>query len=220
MPLTFTPLRALAQSLAQSLALALSLLVGSVASAGAQKIATETAIFAGGCFWCTESDFDKVPGVVSTTSGYIGGKTEKPTYDQVTRGNTGHAEAVRVEYDPARVSYEKLVEFYWRTIDPVDAGGQFCDRGDSYRTAIFTQGADQERIAKASLAKLTASNKLGKPIATQIVPAATFTPAEDYHQDFYSKSPARYYSYRAGCGRDARLKQLWGDEAGGKALLN
>ncbi len=203
-----------------TLALSLALLFAALAPAGAQRIKTETAIFAGGCFWCTEADFDKVPGVLSTTSGYIGGKTPNPTYEQVTRGNTGHAEAVRIEYDPARVSYEKLVEIFWRTVDPLDAGGQFCDRGDSYRTAIFTEGADQDRMAKASLKKLTDSNRLGQKIVTEIVPATAFTAAEDYHQDFYKKDPGRYFSYRAGCGRDARLKKLWGDEAGGKPLMN
>lgn len=202
------------------LALSLAMVVSVAAPATAQRIKSETAIFAGGCFWCTEADFDKVPGVISTTSGYIGGRTPNPTYQQVTRGDTGHAEAVRIEYDPSRVTYEKLVEFFWRTVDPLDAGGQFCDRGDSYRTAIFTQGAEQDRVAKASLKKLSDSNRLGRPIVTEIVPATTFTAAEDYHQDFYKKDPGRYYSYRAGCGRDARLKKLWGDEAGGKPLLN
>lgn len=206
--------------LLRSLAFSLAMLVTALAPALAQRIPTETAIFAGGCFWCTEADFDKVPGVISTTSGYTGGKTPNPTYQQVTRGGTGHAEAVRVEFDPSRVSYEKLVEIFWRTVDPLDAGGQFCDRGDSYRTAIFTQGPEQDRIAKASLEKLAGGNKLGQRIVTEIVQATTFTPAEAYHQDFYKKDPGRYYSYRAGCGRDARLKALWGEEAGGKPLMN
>lgn len=207
-------------SLLRTLGLAVVLQCSALAPASAQRVPTESAIFAGGCFWCTEADFDKFPGVVSTTSGYIGGKTPNPTYEQVTRGNTGHAEAVRVDFDPTRVSYEKLVEFFWRTVDPLDAGGQFCDRGDSYRTAIFTMGPDQARIAAASLKALNDGGKLGAPIKTEIVAATAFTAAEDYHQDFYKKSPARYYSYRAGCGRDARLKQVWGDEAGGKAALS
>jgi peptide-methionine (S)-S-oxide reductase len=181
-----------------------------------QKIATETAVFAGGCFWCTEVDFDKVDGVVSTTSGYIGGKVDNPTYRQVVGGSTGHTEAVQVEFDPKRVSYKQLVDIFWRTIDPVDAGGQFCDRGDSYRSGVFTSGAEQKVVANKSKQDLIASGRFKQPIATEVTADAKFFKAEDYHQDFYKKDPGRYYSYRAGCGRDARIKALWGAEAGGK----
>jgi peptide-methionine (S)-S-oxide reductase len=181
-----------------------------------QKIPTETAVFAGGCFWCTEVDFDKVDGVLTTTSGFIGGKVDNPSYKQVVNGSTGHTEAVQVEFDPKRVSYKQLVDIFWRTIDPVDAGGQFCDRGDSYRSGIFTNGAEQKQIADKSKQDLIASGRFKQPIATEITDGAKFFKAEDYHQDFYKKDPGRYYSYRAGCGRDARIKALWGAEAGGK----
>lgn len=195
-----------------------ALAVGSTAQA--QRVKTETAIFAGGCFWCVEADFDKVPGVVTTISGYIGGHTPNPTYDQVADGDTGHAEAVRVEFDPARVSYATLVEYFWRIIDPLDPGGQFCDRGDAYRTAIFTEGQEQSRIAMESLKRLRDSGRFKADIKTEIVAATTFTTAEAEHQDFYRSRPLRYFSYRAGCGRDARVKKIWGDEAGGKSVLS
>jgi peptide methionine sulfoxide reductase msrA/msrB len=172
------------------------------------------ATFAGGCFWCMEAPFDKVPGVVSTTSGYAGGRVKSPTYEQVSGGGTGHAEALQVAYDPARVSYEQLVEVFWRNVDPTDPGGQFCDRGTQYRTAIFYDGETQKRAAEQSKRALEASGRLPKPIVTEIVPLDAFYPAEDYHQDFYRKNPLRYMTYRAGCGRDRRLKELWGDEAG------
>jgi peptide methionine sulfoxide reductase msrA/msrB len=172
------------------------------------------ATFAGGCFWCVEAPFDKVPGVVSTTSGYAGGRVKDPTYEQVSGGSTGHAEVVQVAYDPARVSYERLVEIFWRNVDPTDAGGQFCDRGNQYRTAIFYEDEAQKRAAEESKRALGASGRLKKPIVTAIVPLEAFYPAEDYHQDFYRKSPLRYNGYRAGCGRDRRLKELWGKEAG------
>lgn len=179
----------------------------------------ERAIFASGCFWCTESDFDKVPGVVSTVSGYIGGKTEKPTYESISRGNTGHAEAVEITFDRTKVSYEKLLEYYWRTTDILDADGQFCDRGDQYRPEIFVTSPDQRKAAEASKDQLVQSKRFQKPIVVKITDATTFTAAEDYHQDFYKKNPLRYFTYRAGCGRDARLEALWGAEAGGKKLL-
>ena len=179
----------------------------------------DRAIFAGGCFWCTEVDFDKVPGVVTTISGYIGGRTENPTYDQISRGNTGHAEAVEVTFDPSKVTYDKLVEIFWRTIDPLDKGGQFCDRGDQYRPEIFVTSPDQRKVAEASKGALVASKRFKQPIVVEITNATKFTAAEDYHQDFYKKSPVRYYTYRAGCGRDARLDSLWGGEAGGKKML-
>jgi peptide-methionine (S)-S-oxide reductase len=169
------------------------------------------AVFATGCFWCTEADFDKVPGVISTTSGYTGGKVANPTYEQVSGGNTGHIEAVRVVYEPTRVSYAALVHHAFRTSDPLDAGGQFCDRGYQYRAAIFVANPEQRRAAEAAKARATAA--LDKPIATLILPAATFYPAEGYHQDYYKKNPVRYRFYRWNCGRDQRIKQVWG---GGK----
>ena len=171
------------------------------------------ATFAGGCFWCMEAPFDKVPGVVSTTSGYAGGRVKNPTYEQVSEGSTGHTEALQVAYDPAKMSYEQLVEIFWRNVDPTDRGGQFCDRGSQYRTGIFYEGEAQKRAAEASKRALEASGRLKKPIVTEIVPLEAFYPAEDYHQDFYKKSPVRYMTYRAGCGRDRRLEELWGKEA-------
>jgi peptide methionine sulfoxide reductase msrA/msrB len=161
-----------------------------------------------------EPPFDKVPGVVSTTSGYAGGRVKNPTYEQVSGGSTGHAEVVQVAFDPARVSYEQLVEIFWRNVDPTDPGGQFCDRGSQYRSAIFYEGEAQKRAALESKRALEASGRLKKPIVTGIAPLEAFYPAEGYHQDFCRKSPVRYNSYRAGCGRDRRLEELWGDEAG------
>ena len=171
------------------------------------------AIFAGGCFWCVESDFDKVPGVISTTSGYIGGKTAKPTYEQVSSNSTGHAEAVEIVFDPAKVSYAQLVEHFWRTIDPTTKDQQFCDRGSPYRTAIFAQDAQQLKIAQDSRIALEKSKPFKEPVVTEVVQASAFYPAEDYHQDYYLKNPLRYKYYRSSCGRDSRLKQLWGDKA-------
>jgi peptide-methionine (S)-S-oxide reductase len=171
---------------------------------------TARAIFAGGCFWCVESDFDKVDGVISTTSGYTGGNVANPTYQQVSAKHTGHAEAVEVVYDPARVSYAKLVEYYWHTIDPTTKDRQFCDAGTPYRTAIFAVDDSQLQTALASRAALEKSKPFKEPIVTEIVPAAAFYPAEDYHQDYYKKNPLRYQYYRSGCGRDARHKELWG----------
>jgi methionine-S-sulfoxide reductase len=201
----------------RTVSLALGLVMVAIGGAAAQRLPTETATFAGGCYWCTEADFDKVDGVVSTTPGFMGGKTEKPTYKAVTRGGTGHTEVVQIEFDPKKVSYAQLVEIFWRTVDPVDAGGQFCDRGDSYRTGIFAHSDSQRAIADASKQKLNQSGRLPQPIVTEIAPASTFTPSdrpEDF--DFYKKYSGHYLSYRAGCGRDARLKALWGAEAGGK----
>jgi len=171
------------------------------------------ATFAGGCFWCVEESLKEIPGVVSVVSGYAGGRLKNPTYDQVSEGTTGHAESVQLTYDPARLSYERLVEIYWRNVDPTDAGGQFCDRGDQYRTAIFYEGEAQKQAAEASKRALEASARLKKPIVTAIVPLEAFYPAEDYHQGFCRKNPLRYSSYRAACGRDRRLKELWGEEA-------
>ena len=180
----------------------------------AMPAVTAKAIFAGGCFWCVESDFDKIPGVISTTSGYTGGKTAKPTYEQVSSHSTGHAEAVEVLYDPARVTYQRLVEYFWHTIDPTVKDQQFCDKGSPYRTAIFAQNDEQLKIAQASRAALEKSKPFKEPIVTEITLATAFYPAEEYHQDYYKKNPIRYKYYRNGCGRDARLTQLWGDKAG------
>ena len=168
------------------------------------------ATFAGGCFWCMEPPFDKIDGVVSTLSGYAGGELKDPTYEQVSSGGTGHAEVVQITYDPEKVSYEQLLEVFWRNIDPTDAGGQFCDRGDQYRSAVFTHDDQQRRLAAASKESLESSGRLGKPIVTEIEPLDVFYPAEEYHQDFYEKNPARYKSYRFGCGRDRVLDRLWG----------
>ena len=165
------------------------------------------ATFAGGCFWCTEADFEKVPGVLSAVSGYTGGRTNNPDYKRVSAGGTGHYEAVRIVYDPRRVSYETLVRHYFRTIDPLDAGGQFCDRGESYRTAVFVHDAGQKAAAEAEKAR--AAKQIGK-VVTPVLAAARFWPAEGYHQDYYKKNPVRYKYYRYRCGRDARLKDVWG----------
>ncbi|HRK19074.1 MAG TPA: peptide-methionine (S)-S-oxide reductase MsrA [Hyphomicrobiaceae bacterium] len=190
---------------------------GFALSASAQRLretpGLETATFAGGCFWCVEADFDKIDGVVATTSGYIGGTTPNPTYRQVAAGGTGHAEAVEIKYDPAKVSFTQLVTYFWRTIDPLDNDGQFCDRGDVYRSAIFFHSDEQRKIAEATRDQIVASKRFRQPIVTEITPATKFTVAEDYHQDYYRKNAGRYASYRAGCGRDARIKGLWGDEA-------
>jgi peptide-methionine (S)-S-oxide reductase len=171
------------------------------------------AVFAGGCFWCMEPPFDALAGVVATTSGYVGGHLAQPSYEAVTTGGTGHLEAVHILFDPARVGYARLLEVFWRNVDPLDAGGQFCDRGEAYATAIFAQDASQRRLAEAS--KAEAEGRLRRPVATSIRDAEPFWPAEDYHQDYYLKNPARYRFYRWNCGRDARLRAVWGAEAGG-----
>lgn len=184
------------------------------ASSGAPLSKTARATFAGGCFWCVESDFDKLPGVISTTSGYTGGHTANPSYEQVSSHSTGHAEAVQVVYDPAKISYERLVAYFWHTIDPTVKDQQFCDHGSPYRTAIFTHDAEQMKIALASRAALEKNKPFKDSIVTEIVPAGAFYPAEEYHQDYYQKNPIRYKYYRSRCGRDARLQQLWGEQAG------
>lgn len=183
----------------------------------------DTLIVAGGCFWCVESDFESVPGVISAVSGYTGGKTKNPTYKQVTRGGTGHYEAVKITFNSNRVSREKLLNLFFRSVDPTDAGGQFCDRGDSYRTAIFVNGSAEK--AAAEKAKADAAAALGKKIVTPILNASPFYDAEDYHQDYYKgkkrilnrfgpiRQSKAYKRYRKACGRDARVKQLWGKEA-------
>ena len=176
---------------------------------GAAAEAQATAIFAGGCFWCVEADFEKLPGVVKAESGYIGGKAANPTYEAVSAGSTGHAEAVRVWYDPQQVTYEQLVDFFWRTIDPTVKDRQFCDVGSQYRSAIFYENDAQRAAAEGSKAALEKSGRLPR-IYTEIVPASTFYLAEEYHQDYYKKNPVRYRYYRSGCGRDARVAEVWG----------
>jgi peptide-methionine (S)-S-oxide reductase len=184
--------------------------------AGAADAALARASFAGGCFWCMEPPYDKLDGVVSTTSGYIGGHTKNPTYKEVSAGGTGHAEAVEVAYDPARISYAKLLDVFWRNIDPTVRNRQFCDVGDQYRSAIFYHDAEQRRLAEQSKAVLEKSKPFPQPIVTEIVPAGVFTPAEAYHQDYYLKNPLRYKFYRYQCGRDQRLEELWGKAAARK----
>ena len=173
-----------------------------------------TATFAGGCFWCMEEAFEKVPGVIATVSGYTGGHVKNPTYEQVTTGRTGHAEAVQVEYDPAKVSYARLLEAFWRNIDPTQKDGQFCDHGSSYRSAIFFHDEEQRSLAEASRAALMKNKPFKGEIVTEITKAAEFYAAEGYHQDYYRKKPARYKFYKSGCGREARLQQLWGKPGG------
>lgn len=169
-----------------------------------------TATFAGGCFWCMEPPFDELPGVHSTTSGYTGGFKKNPTYHEVSAGTTGHTEAVQVVYDPTKVSYEKLLEVFWKNIDPTTADRQFCDGGSQYRAAIFFHNEEQQRLAEASKKKIEQSGQLTKPIVTEIVRVGEFYPAEDYHQDYYQKNPVRYKLYRYNCGRDQVLERIWG----------
>ena len=169
------------------------------------------AIFAGGCFWCVEADFEKLDGVFEAVSGYTGGDVENPTYKQVTYEKTGHVEAVKVRYDPAAVTYRELVDYFFRHVDPLDEGGQFCDRGHSYVTGIFVRSDDQRRAAEASLNE--AQEILGKKVVTPVTDAKKFWPAEEYHQDYYKKNPVRYALYRNGCGRDRRVRQLWGSQS-------
>lgn len=168
-----------------------------------------TAIFAGGCFWCVEADFEKLPGVLGAESGYIGGHLKDPTYRQVSAGGTGHAEAVRVTYDPGKVTYEQLLDHFWHNVDPTVKDQQFCDTGSQYRTAIFYAGDAQKRAAEASKLALEKSGRLAR-VVTEVVPAGPFYVAEEYHQDYYRKNPIRYKFYRTSCGRDARLAQVWG----------
>ena len=175
---------------------------------------TAVAVFAGGCFWCMEPPFDAIDGVISTTSGYTGGQKKNPTYEEVSAGTTGHAESLRVVYDPRKVTYEKLLDVFWHNVDPDTRDAQFCDRGRQYRTAIFYQDETQKRLAEESKKKLEDAKALSGPIQTEIVAATEFYPAEEYHQDYYRKNPIRYKFYRYNCGRDARLKELWGDAAG------
>ena len=169
------------------------------------------ATFAGGCFWCMEHPFDELEGVISTTSGYIGGHQAHPTYEQVSAGSTGHAEAVQVAYDPAAVSYQRLLEVFWHNVDPLDAGGQFCDRGSQYRAAIFYHTDEQRQQAEASKLAMASNGTLPGKIVTEIVQASEFYRAEEYHQDYYQRNPIRYNFYRFGCGRDRRLTELWAE---------
>ena len=197
-----------------SLAVLLLGITATAASAEETKT-TETAVFAGGCFWCMEPPYDALDGVISTTSGYIGGSKEDADYEKVSRGGTGHFEALKVEYDPSKVSYAELLDVFWHNIDPLDGRGQFCDKGSQYLSAIFPKNDEERALAEAS--KVAVAPNVGGPnaIKTQILPASEFYPAEDYHQDYYQKNPVRYKFYRWNCGRDQRLEQLWGDDAGG-----
>lgn len=182
---------------------------------GATSATTAVATFAAGCFWCVERDFDQVEGVLSTTSGYTGGRTLDPDYESVSTGRTGHTEALQVVYDPSRVSYERLLATFWRTVDPVDGGGQFCDRGSQYRPAIFVHTPEQRRLAEASRAALDQSGRFRRPVVVPVLDASRFTPAEPEHQDYHRKNPIRYAIYRHGCGRDQRLRQIWGAKPAG-----
>ena len=172
------------------------------------------ATFAGGCFWCMEAAFDKLAGVISVTSGYTGGHKKDPTYQEVSAGGTGHAEAIEITYDPTKVSYDKLLEVFWHNIDPITPKAQFCDHGTQYRSAIFYHDATQQQLAEASKQTLEASQRFKAPIVTEITPAAEFYPAEDYHQHYYQKNPIRYKFYHYNCGRAKRLRELWGDVKG------
>jgi peptide-methionine (S)-S-oxide reductase len=175
----------------------------------AEKSVTAKATFAGGCFWCVEEAFDKVPGVTATISGYMGGQTKNPTYEQVSGGRTGHAEVVQVEYDPKRVSYDKLLDVFWRNIDPTQKDAQFCDHGSQYRSGIFYHDDEQRKQAEASRTALMKNKPFKGEIVTEITRASEFYAAEGYHQDYYQKNPVRYKFYKTGCGREARLKELW-----------
>jgi len=197
----------------------IGLLLASVLSvllaAGAANAAPlEKAVFAGGCFWCMEAPFDKLPGVISVTAGYTGGHTKNPTYKEVSAGGTGHAEAVQIVYDPSRISYPALLDVFWRNIDPTVSDRQFCDVGHQYRAAIFYRGEEQRKAAQRSKAALEKNRPFRDPVVTEITPASEFYQAEEYHQHYYKKNPLRYSYYRSGCGRDKRLKELWGSDAG------
>lgn len=208
-------------SKSQSILLAVVMMIGLTMVATQSR--AETAVVAGGCFWCVEADFEKVRGVSEVVSGYTGGRTANPTYKEVTKGGTGHYEAVKITYDPTQISYDQILHLFLRSIDPTDAGGQFCDRGDSYRTAIFVSDKAQEATAKKAIS--AAQAELGQSIVTPILPAGKFTNAETYHQDYYKKSDLvitrrgpkskseAYKFYRAACGRDAKVKSLWGADA-------
>ncbi|MBP2677576.1 MAG: peptide methionine sulfoxide reductase [Deltaproteobacteria bacterium] len=193
------------------LALPLALIAAGTVTAAATL---EKATFAGGCFWCMEHPFDALPGVASVTAGYTGGQKKNPTYQEVSDGGTGHAEAVQIVFDPSKTGYAKLLDVYWRNIDPTTKDRQFCDVGNQYRAAIFYHTEEQHRAALASKAALEKTKPFKEPVVTEIVPAGEFYPAEEYHQHYYKKNPIRYGYYRSGCGRDRRLKELWGSAAG------
>ncbi|MGD0657865.1 MAG: peptide-methionine (S)-S-oxide reductase MsrA [Syntrophorhabdales bacterium] len=204
---TMTILRALSFSL-------LLVVSGMVISSTGRAAELEKATFAGGCFWCMVPPFEALAGVVSVTSGYTGGHTKDPTYEEVSSGTTGHAESVEIVYDPSKISYSKLLDVFWHNIDPTAKDGQFCDFGEQYRTAIFYHNEEQKKLAEDSKEALEESKVLPGPIYTQIVPASVFYKAEEYHQDYYKKNPVRYKFYRWNCGRDQRLKEIWGSKAG------
>ncbi len=213
--MTFTQTRTLRSVLLISLFLA-SVPLHEASGAAPRPSATRqtrVATFAGGCFWCMEPPFETLPGVISVTSGFSGGPEKDPTYREVSSGATGHAEAIQITYDPGKITYEKLLYVYWRNIDPTQANGQFCDRGAQYRSAIFYHDPTQRRLAEDARKQIANSRRLAGPIVTQIVAYASFTPAEEYHQDYYKKNAEEYHRYRAGCGRDARLRRIWGSEA-------
>ena len=208
------------------LAVTMSLLVASVGLAAPAKTpapakipapaplkGTSLATFAGGCFWCMEPPFEALPGVVSVTSGFSGGMERNPTYEEVSSGTTGHAESIQVRYDPKRITYEELLRTYWHNVDPTSGDGQFCDRGKQYRPVIFYNNAAERRIAQDSRFRAKKELLVKKPIMVQIVPFMAFYAAEDYHQDYYKKNPEHYHAYRTGCGRDRRLRELWGEAA-------
>jgi peptide-methionine (S)-S-oxide reductase len=191
-----------------------AMLTGMLLLGAAPDTKLARATFAAGCFWCAEAAFEPIPGVVSVTSGYAGGTEQNPTYALVSSGRTGHAESVQVLYDPAKVTYEQLLDIFWHNIDPVTADSQFCDHGHQYRSAVFYENDEQKAAAEASKKKIEAGRHFKDPIKTQIAPVIRFWPAEEYHQDFYKKNPVRYKAYRQGCQRDRRLQEVWGDEAG------
>ena len=196
----------------------LSCVLMAVASASAPAFAEEPApvakaTFAGGCFWCMQPPFEKLPGVLSTTVGYTGGHTKNPSYEEVSAGGTGHAESVQIVYDPRKITYEQLLEVFWHNIDPLTRDAQFCDHGHQYRSAIFVHDDAQRRLAEASKRQLEESKRFDRPIVTEIVAATDFYPAEEYHQRYHEKNPVRYKVYRWNCGRDQRLKAVWGDAA-------
>ncbi|MRR06705.1 MAG: peptide-methionine (S)-S-oxide reductase [Deltaproteobacteria bacterium] len=202
-------------SLTFSLVLLLLFTVAPLGYASDQaRISQETATFAGGCFWCMEPPFDTLTGVISTTSGYTGGKTRNPRYEEVSTGSTGHAEAVRITFDPSKISYSRLLQVFWHNIDPTAVNRQFCDSGNQYRSAIFYHNETQKKLAVESKQLLEKTKTFRQAIVTEINPAGTFYPAEEYHQDYYRKNPIRYKYYRYTCGRDKRLEELWGSKAG------
>jgi peptide-methionine (S)-S-oxide reductase len=200
------------RSLVHAIVLTQLLLAGAAAGRAGERA---TATFAGGCFWCEETAFEGLPGVVSVTSGYTGGSLKNPSYEEVSSGVTGHAESVQVIYDPVKISYAQLLEVFWHNVDPLDGSGQFCDKGTQYRSAIFYRDEEQRKAAEETKRKLEEQPRFKGKIATQIVAASTFYPAEEYHQDYYKKNPVHYHAYRLGCGRDRRLQELWGEQAGG-----